>query len=341
MTDRVALEQATGTLFGDLWGPYNTKLFEESVELFFRRLDLAGLPRERFRGARCLDAGCGGGRNSIAMARLGASRVTGIDLGVQGLEDARRRAADLSNVEFQHASILDIPFPDATFDVVWCAGVLMITADEERALDELTRVVKPGGNLYLLVYATEGLRWPLIEWLRPFAAQITQPVIERALEAAGLAANKRRTFLDDLFCPKLDFYDWPRLQRMLERRGSRRSSDGPIPCASTTSRICGVPGGSRFAPGAVCRRRRQGLRRRAAALPARRAGHLRNSGRGPLVRSRSRRRPGDTPGRDDARRRPGTPSRLGDEALTPIQVVSKPARSGKGMPPRFETVLDF
>lgn len=219
MTDRAALEKATGTLFGDLWGPYDSRLFEDSVELFFKRLDLAGLPRERFRGARCLDAGCGGGRNSIAMARLGAAEVTGIDLGVQGLEDARRRAADLPNVTFKHASILDIPFADATFDVVWCAGVLMITADEERALDELTRVVRPGGNLYLLVYATEGLRWPLIEWLRPFAAQLTQPVIEQAIVAAGLAANKRRTFLDDLFCPKLDFYDWPRLERMLRRRG--------------------------------------------------------------------------------------------------------------------------
>lgn len=219
MTDRAALEQATGTLFGDLWGPYDKKLFEESVELFYRRLDLAGIPRERFQGATCLDAGCGGGRNSIAMARLGAKQVFGIDLGKQGLEDARRRAADLPNVEFKHASILDIPFSDANFDVVWCAGVLMITADEDRALDELTRVVKPGGNLYLLVYATEGLRWPLIEWLRPFAAHIGQPEIERALQAAGLAANKRRTFLDDLFCPKLDFYDWPRLQRMLKQRG--------------------------------------------------------------------------------------------------------------------------
>jgi ubiquinone/menaquinone biosynthesis C-methylase UbiE len=219
VTDRAPLEQATGELFGDLWGPYDQMLFDQSVELFYKRLDLAGIPRERFQGAHCLDAGCGGGRNSIAMARLGASHVTGIDLGVQGLEDARKRSEDVTNVDFQHASILDIPFSDETFDVVWCAGVLMITADEQQALDELARVLKPGGNLYLLVYATEGLRWPLIEWLRPFANQISQPVIERAIEAGGLAANKRRTFLDDLFCPKLDFYTWTRLEQMLRTRG--------------------------------------------------------------------------------------------------------------------------
>jgi ubiquinone/menaquinone biosynthesis C-methylase UbiE len=220
--DRDTLEQQTGSLFGNLWPQFDEKLFDESVDLFDKRLALAGFDPGFFAGKTCLDAGCGGGRNSIAMARLGARKVVGIDLGVQGLEDARRRAAErgLANVEFHHASILDIPFPDATFDLVWCAGVLMITADEERALDELLRVVKPGGRLYLLVYATGGLRWPLIQLLRPLAAQLGQDRCEVAIAAAGLAANKRRTFLDDLFCPSLDFYHQSRLERMLRERGA-------------------------------------------------------------------------------------------------------------------------
>ncbi|MCG8455929.1 MAG: class I SAM-dependent methyltransferase [Holophagales bacterium] len=217
--ERTQLEQSTGELFGDLWPAYDQQLFDESVELFYRRLDLVGFDREWFRGKACLDAGCGGGRNSIAMARLGAERVVGIDLGAQGLEDARRRAEGLGNVSFEHGSILDLPFDDASFDLVWCAGVLMITADEERALDELRRVIRPGGRLYLLVYASGGLRWPLVQLLRPLAFQLGQPSVERAIEAAGLPANKRRTFLDDLFCPSLDFYHWPRLEAMLRKRG--------------------------------------------------------------------------------------------------------------------------
>lgn len=217
--ERAELERKTGNLFSQLWGPYDEQLFEESVALFRRRLDLAGFDAGWFAGKTCLDAGCGGGRNSIAMARLGAARVEGIDIGEQGLADARRRAANLPNVGFRTASIMDIPFPDATFDLVWCAGVLMIVANEEQALDELARVVKPGGKLYLLVYATEGLRWPLIQLLRPLAAQLGQPRVEQAIEWGGLKANKRRTFLDDLYCPALDFYTWPRMRRMLEARG--------------------------------------------------------------------------------------------------------------------------
>jgi ubiquinone/menaquinone biosynthesis C-methylase UbiE len=219
MDDRAALERATGELFSDLWGPYDAQLFEESLQLFFTRLRLAQFDEKWFEGKTCLDAGCGGGRNSIAMARLGAKEVIGIDIGEKGLADARRRSEGMSNVKFEHASILEIPCENEKFDMVWCAGVLMITADEERALDELARVTKKGGYLYLLVYATGGMRWPLIQWLRPLAAQIGQPAVERAIQLAGLPANKQRTFLDDLFCPRLDFYHWDRLNRMLQSRG--------------------------------------------------------------------------------------------------------------------------
>ena len=174
---------------------------------------------EFFRGKKVLDAGCGGGRNAIAMAQLGAAEVYGIDIGRQGIINAGQRATGLGNVEFSEASILEIPFADNTFDLVWCAGVLMITDDEDQALDELTRVLKPGGLLYLLVYADEGMRWPLINTLRPLARHIGQPAIKEVMDASGMPANKQRTFLDDLFCPKLDFYNWARLHRMLERRG--------------------------------------------------------------------------------------------------------------------------
>jgi ubiquinone/menaquinone biosynthesis C-methylase UbiE len=219
---RAALEHATGRLFESLWAPYDQKPFDDSVELFTRRLDLIDFDRNFFLGKTVLDAGCGGGRNAIAMARLGAADAQGIDIGLEGILNARERAAGMDNVHFQPASILDIPFEDAHFDLVWCAGVLMITDDEDRALDELTRVLKPGGLLYLLVYADEGMRWPLINTLRPIARQLGQDAVKQTMNESRMPANKQRTFLDDLFCPKLDFYNWDRLRRMLEKRGYQR-----------------------------------------------------------------------------------------------------------------------
>lgn len=216
---RGVLERETGELFGSLWAPYDDKLFEESVDLFKRRLEITGFDTSYFKGATTLCAGCGGGRNAIAMAQLGAAEVHGVDIAAKGIANAWERAGGLDHIAFHQASILDLPFDDGKFDLVCCAGVLMIADDEDRALDELTRVLKPGGFLYLLVYADQGMRWPLINTLRPIAAKLGQAEIERAMARSGMAANKQRTFLDDLFCPKLDFYNWNRLLRMLRRRG--------------------------------------------------------------------------------------------------------------------------
>lgn len=212
-------DAATGDLFGSLWGPYDEVLFDQSVDLFERRLRLKGFDPAFFAGKDCLDAGCGGGRNAIAMARLGAAKVVGVDLGIAGIADARKRGAGMDGVSFLEASIESLPFPDDSFDVVWCAGVLMHTGDPESALAELARVLRPGGLIYLLVYATGGLRWPLVSLLRPIAAEIGLPSIEAAVTRAGLAPNKRRTFVDDLFAPRIDFYSWPRLADLLARHG--------------------------------------------------------------------------------------------------------------------------
>jgi len=219
VTDQNDFDRATAELFGGLWEPYDRQLFEESVALFHRRLDLIGFDKEFFRGKVVLDAGCGGGRNTVAMAQLGAAEAHGIDISATGIEDATRRARNYPQARFLQASVENIPYPDQTFDVVWCAGVLMHTGHDDKVLEELARVIKPGGLLYMLVYATGGLRWPLIKLVRPVAAQIGQDLMEQAIERSGIPANKRRTFLDDLFVPKLDFFHWDRLRQMLERLG--------------------------------------------------------------------------------------------------------------------------
>ncbi len=221
LINRRELEDSTGELFGSFWGPYDDVQFKHSVDLFFRRLELAGVSKDFFKDKVCLDAGCGGGRNSIAMSMSGASFVEGIDLGSEGLIDAQKRAEALKieNIKFQKASVLDIPFEDNHFDSIWCAGVIMITQNPTHAIKELTRVLKPGGNLYLLIYATEGIRWPLINLLRPFSAIIGRSAFEEAFLLSGEPTNKRRTFFDDLFCPKLDFFSYERVERELRYSG--------------------------------------------------------------------------------------------------------------------------
>lgn len=211
----------TAELFGDLWHRYDDKLFEESVSLFMQRFKANGFDLEWFEGKSCLDAGCGGGRCSIGLARLSAAEVIGCDISEEGLEDARRRADGLTNLIFEEASVLNLPYPDGRFDFVWCNGVLHHTSDPETGLSELVRVLRPGGRLFLLLYGKGGLRWPTIVKVRPFAQAMGYELVDKALRLSGLPANKQRTFLDDLFVPVMRFYDWDEVQSMLETNGLR------------------------------------------------------------------------------------------------------------------------
>ena len=85
-------EQATSELYGSLFTAYDQKRFEESVELFEMRHKRWGIPLEWFSGKTCLDGGCGGGRFVVALAKLGAERVEGIDISEDAVAAARARS---------------------------------------------------------------------------------------------------------------------------------------------------------------------------------------------------------------------------------------------------------
>lgn len=230
---RKVVEYQTGRLFGNLWQRYDRELFMQSVTLFEKRWLENGESKDFFRGKHCLDSGCGGGRYSFAMALMGAASVIGVDVSEEGLENARQRGSEmgLSQVNFRHASVLELPFPSGEFDFVCCSGVLHHTPGIEQGLTECYRVLKPGGSLYLLLYSTGGLYWPLNLMMRPFAAILGQTEVERCIESAGLTVNKRRTILDDLFVPILETYSTQRVEFLLRQAGFecwRRWSGGQM-----------------------------------------------------------------------------------------------------------------
>jgi SAM-dependent methyltransferase len=120
-------------------------------------------------GARILDAGCGPGVHSVRVAREGC-RVCAIDISQTMLKEARARvsAAGLAPaVEFRQEDLTRLTFPDASFRYVFSWGVIIHIRDVEKALDELVRVVEPGGKLAL--YVTNSKSWDQkLEWLLRF-----------------------------------------------------------------------------------------------------------------------------------------------------------------------------
>jgi SAM-dependent methyltransferase len=102
-----------------------------------------------------LDAGCGSGRLTVALAREG-HRVTGLDASRGVLEAAERRGRDDGvEIELVLADLEDpLPFPAGRFDAVVSRLVLMISADPAAVLRRLAACLAPGGVVATAVWAS-------------------------------------------------------------------------------------------------------------------------------------------------------------------------------------------
>ena len=109
-------------------------------------------------GKQVLEIGLGEGSDSERLIRQGA-HWSGVDLTAESVERVRTRLTlrQLPYQELRQGSVLDLPFKDSKFDMVFSHGVLHHVPDIERAQREIHRVLVPGGELVIMVYA----RWSL------------------------------------------------------------------------------------------------------------------------------------------------------------------------------------
>lgn len=105
-----------------------------------------------YRGQRVLEIGCGAGTDLVRFARGGAI-VAGVDIAPAAVALARRNF-ELQGLEadLRVADGESLPFPDATFDVVYAHGVVQYTGSDRRLVEEARRVLKPGGEAIFQVY---------------------------------------------------------------------------------------------------------------------------------------------------------------------------------------------
>jgi ubiquinone/menaquinone biosynthesis C-methylase UbiE len=137
----------SATHFDEIAAAYDESLPPHVVEHYLRkrtRFVLEKCPR-----GRALDVGCGTGALAARLAEAGYD-VAGVDPSNGMLDVLRRRAPDVNAVQ---ASGTELPFPDASFDLVYTVAVLHHVADPvavRATLQEMVRVARPGG--YVLVW---------------------------------------------------------------------------------------------------------------------------------------------------------------------------------------------
>ena len=109
-------------------------------------------------GRQVLEIGLGEGAESERLIRQGA-RWSGVDLTAEAVERVRTRLTlrELAYEELRQGSVLSLPFADDSFDMVFSHGVLHHVPEIKQAQNEIHRVLRPGGELVIMLYA----RWSL------------------------------------------------------------------------------------------------------------------------------------------------------------------------------------
>jgi SAM-dependent methyltransferase len=127
--------------YEDLWERLPEQLEPPDLDLRLAHLR-AGVRA----GDRVLDLGCGDGRFTEELARVGAKPI-GVDIAQAAVDRARARHPEL---DFRLAPIDGpLPFDDVSFDAVWASEVIEHVADTARWLSEVRRVLVPRGRLVL------------------------------------------------------------------------------------------------------------------------------------------------------------------------------------------------
>lgn len=197
------------------WSRYNVTAHaafasrEESVEylrwrngqyLFYEDF----LPFAELDGQRCLDFGCGPAHDVVALLEWSnASRVVGADISTRSIAEAEARVTLHDTSGRAELALLDegqvrLPFEDGSFDLVVSSGVLHHIENVEDVLNELNRVLAPGGRMRLMVYNRDSVYVHLhVAWKLQLMEKIDRG---RSLEDAFRRATDGET------CPRSVFY---------------------------------------------------------------------------------------------------------------------------------------
>ena len=99
---------------------------------------------------KILEVGCGNGWLSAKLSAISLSRVTGIDINSEELNQAKRVFSQIENLEFFNCSLQDEIVSDRQFDIIVFAASIQYFSSLEKVLEDALRILKPGGEIHVI-----------------------------------------------------------------------------------------------------------------------------------------------------------------------------------------------
>jgi SAM-dependent methyltransferase len=228
--------------------------FRENVDRILVE-ELLCVEREWFRGRTVLDAGCGIGRWTLGLLRLGC-RVLSVDASPRALAQVEAGMRELApeavregRLETRQVDLLDLPadLRERRFDLVYSFGVLHHTGDTRRALGQVAPLVQDDGLLFLYLYGSRSVdltKRVALAVLRYGLAPLPFAWKAKALRVLRHGRDTHQSF--DTFSPLInDTYEHETVESWLREMGfpdvtrtidytelylrARRRTDVPVP----------------------------------------------------------------------------------------------------------------
>ena len=197
---KTELKKKTGKVYGKFWGTFSRKenhLAKKFIQERFK--NFKSFKKGFFKNKKIIDVGCGGGRYSNALRLLRAKSVIGVDYSDDGLKIAKKNYKH-KNLFFLKQNVLNLKFKSRSFDIVFSNGVLHHTSNLEKGIEELHRICKKGGYIYLYLYGAGGLYWSARKKMNKLMKKIPQNYSQNILNFIGLPSN-RFIFMDNWYVP--------------------------------------------------------------------------------------------------------------------------------------------
>ncbi len=216
------MEEKHKDLFNLLWNRYEGSSLDEYIDRYKYRAQINNLP-ELIQGKRCLDIGCGNGNFCFALVEMGAAFAVGVDFGEESIAFAdiiRKDRAFESQCEFKVATAYKLPYPDDSFDFLIQNGVFHHLDNEDKAIIEACRVLKPGGYFWYYTDGEGGISYALFDRSVQILRDVPSNMVTFVLNSMGLSNNKV-VHLSDGMKATYRHTSWNEITTRLESLGFR------------------------------------------------------------------------------------------------------------------------